>query len=211
MQNVTWNDSIQTFITQAGSANPTPGGGSVAALAAALGAAMTSMVGNLSQGEKFASCRQLMSDTVDKMNLIITRSEQLMIADMTLFQVYMSILKLPKDTEAEKLLRKQTLQKAVINATDVPMQLVTLCKEGLFHTCQIADAANKQVISDLGIGAILLDSAAQSAALTAEINLASIQDMELKQQYSDNLRLLLHEIGELKEQVVQTTRSRIGN
>ena len=73
-----WDQSIRTFIEQAGSSNPTPGGGSVAALVAALGASMTSMVGNLSQGEKYAAYQVQIHATLERVNTLTTIYEQLL-------------------------------------------------------------------------------------------------------------------------------------
>ncbi|MFC4778167.1 cyclodeaminase/cyclohydrolase family protein [Paenibacillus sp. GCM10023252] len=76
-------------------------------------------------------------------------------------------------------------------------------------THSLAESANKNVISDLGIGAILFEAAAQSALLTIEINLASLKDLELRRGYSDKLSSLIGDIGELKSRAVQIARDRI--
>ncbi|RUS42439.1 cyclodeaminase/cyclohydrolase family protein [Cohnella sp. AR92] len=206
---VSWDHSLREFLQQAGSSSPTPGGGSVAAVAAALGASMTSMVGNLSQGEKFALIQPQIDEAVFKMNSLIARCEELLQADIASFNRYMDALKLPKGTDEEKFARRGALHEATIQAIEVPLRIVELCRDGLVCTHGIAASCNKNVISDLGIGAILFEAAAQSALLTVEINLASFKDAELKLHYEHKLRELIDEVGELKGKALQITRERI--
>ncbi|TCM95845.1 formiminotetrahydrofolate cyclodeaminase [Paenibacillus sp. BK033] len=206
---ITWDDSIRSFLRQAGSSNPTPGGGSVAALIAALGASMTSMVGNLTQGEKFADIQSTISEVIEKMRRLTAECEELLQADIASFNGYMDALKLPKSSDEEKRIRTNALHEAAIQAIDVPLRLMQVCREGLVFTHRIAESSNKNVISDLGIGAILFEAAAQSALLTIEINLASLKDAERKQHYSDTLTSLMSEIQDLKNKSLQVTRNRI--
>ncbi|WP_336776400.1 cyclodeaminase/cyclohydrolase family protein [Paenibacillus sp. MMO-58] len=208
---ITWDVSIRHFLQQAGSSNPTPGGGSVAALIAALGASMTSMVGNLTQGEKFADIQSTIAEVLDKMRRSTAECEGLLQADSSSFNKYMDALKLPKSSDEEKRIRKNALHEATIQAIDVPLRLIEVCREGLTFTHRIAESSNKNVISDLGIGAILFEAAAQSALLTIEINLASLKDAELKQLYSDKVASLMNEIQDLKSSSLQITRNRIFN
>lgn len=209
MQPVSWNDPIKLFLQQAGSSSSTPGGGSVAALVAALGASMTSMVGNLSQGEKFSKIQPQILDVIEKMSSLSVECEQLLHADIISFNKYMEVIKLPKDTDEQKQIRKNAIQQATIGSIDIPLRLVEVCKVGMDYTYSIAKSSNKNVISDLGIGAILFEAAAQSALLTVEINLASLKDEELKRQYSNKVYSLINEIAELKMMTLQVTRNRI--
>lgn len=205
-----WDESIRSFLQQAGSDSPTPGGGSVAALVGALGASMTSMVANLSQGEKFVSVRPRIVETIRRMAGLTAQLEELMQADIESFNAYMAALKLPKSTDEQKLLRRDALQAATIGAIEVPLRLMQACRDGLADTLRIAECSNINVISDLAIGAVVLEAAAQSAALTIEINLASLKDAELKGRYSDQLATLMGEIEELKRQTLHISRRRMG-
>jgi formiminotetrahydrofolate cyclodeaminase len=92
----TFDQTIRTFVTAAASNSPTPGGGSIAALVTALGASMTSMVGNLTRGAKFADVEADMNTVVEQMMETIKQSEELLEADMASFDGYMAALKLPK-------------------------------------------------------------------------------------------------------------------
>lgn len=209
MSEITWQDSIDSFVSKASSSSPTPGGGSVAALVAVLGTAMTSMVGNLSQGEKFADIEPQISAVMYTMNRLNEECRELFDSDIASFNNYMDALKLPKDTEEEKLARKQEIHEATINAIEVPVQLMEVCRTGIECVYNIAETSNKKVISDLGISAILFEAAAQSALLTVDINLASLKDLELKQQYADKVSSLMQQISDLKNKASRTIQDRI--
>jgi len=205
---ITWDDSIRTFLQQAGSSNPTPGGGSVAALVAALGASMTLMVSNLSQGEKYAQFQLQIADVIDQMSRLTKDCEELFHADISAFHKFMEAWRLPKETEEEKILRKKAMEEAAVLAIEVPFRLIEVCRVGLECAHRIANTCNKNVISDLGIGAMLFEAAAQSASLTIEINLGSLKDPKLKRKYSEKLFSLMREITERKNEVLQITRDR---
>ncbi|WP_431090278.1 cyclodeaminase/cyclohydrolase family protein [Paenibacillus sp. 8b26] len=209
MSELSWSDSIGLFLREAGSAAPTPGGGSVSALAAALGAAMTSMTANLSQGEKYAHVYGQITEVIHSMANLSTRCEELMTADIQSFEQYMTALRLPKETDEEKRYRTHSLQNAVIAAIEVPMRLLEVCRDGMQRAYSIVELSNKNVISDLGIGAILFEAAAQSALLTIDINLASLKDLDSKHAYEAKTAALIHEIGQIKAQTLLIVRSRI--
>lgn len=209
MTMVSWDDSIRDFIRQAASSSPTPGGGSVAAIVAALGAAMTSMVGRLSQGDKFDPIRQQVADVLEHMSALSSEFERLLHDDIVCFDRYMDALKLPKETDEEKHARKSALHEAAIHAIEVPIRLMEACNRGLDYAAGIAEESNKNVLSDLGIGALLFDAAAQSALLTVEINLASLKDESLKRQYEDKTAAVMNEIQRKKKRALHIARRRI--
>ncbi|ASS76229.1 methenyltetrahydrofolate cyclohydrolase [Tumebacillus algifaecis] len=205
----TFDQSLHSFLTQAASNSPTPGGGSVAALVAALGASMTSMVGNLTQGDKFADVQAEMTAAAEQMAAAIRSFEQLLEADMSSFDRYMAALKLPKDSAEQKVARSQALQEASIKATEVPLDLARLCLDSLHLSETIADTANKNVISDLGIAALLLEAAAQSALLTVDMNLPGLKDLARKADFESERNRIANAITPLKDKIVATVRKRL--
>jgi formiminotetrahydrofolate cyclodeaminase len=206
---VTWDDSIRTFLQQAGSSHPTPGGGSVAALAAALGASMTLMVSNLSQGEKFAHIRLQIADVIETMRRLTEECEVLLHADMAAFSKYMVAWRLPKETEEEKIFRKKAMEDAVVEAIEVPFRLMEVCRMGVACALRIAETCNRNVVSDLGIGVLLFEAAAQSASLTVEINLGALKDEALIGNYTEKLDAWMSEIAQRKNEVVRIVRERL--
>ncbi len=205
----TFDETIRSFVSRAASDAPTPGGGSVAALVAALGASMTSMVGNLTQGAKFSEVEPEMKAIVAQMEAAITSAERLLEADMLTFDRYMSALKLPKDTEEQKAIRAKSLQEATENATEVPTNLAQLCLDALQASKTIAKTANKNVISDLGIAAFLLEAAAQSALLTVDINLPGLKNIQLRTTYQEKRDQIESSITSLRDEIVTIVRERL--
>ncbi|KEO83933.1 cyclodeaminase/cyclohydrolase family protein [Tumebacillus flagellatus] len=205
----TFDQPIRTFLTAAASNSHTPGGGSVAALAAALGASMTSMVANLTQGAKFAELEPAMQTVASQMSANIRECDELLEADMKSFDTYMSALKLPKDTEEQKASRSQALQAAAISATEVPLRLAELCRDALQTSQSIAETANKNVISDLGVAAFLLEAAAQSALLTVDINLPGLKDLDQKASFTAARNRIESDVTALRLSVVTAVRARL--
>lgn len=209
MTALSWDQSIRNFIEQLASASPTPGGGSVAALVTSLGTAITVMVGNFTQDERFARVQPQVDEAMEQMQLLCTECEELFASDIISFETYLAALQLPNHTEEEKALRNQAVQLGVINSIDVPIRLMKVCKTGMVYASSLAELSNSKVASDLGIGVILLEAAAQSASLTVDINLPALHDVELKQQYSDKADTLMNEIAALKSNTIITVRNRI--
>lgn len=204
-----FDQTIRSFVQEAASSASTPGGGSIAALAAALGASMTSMVANLTQGAKFAELEADMQQVAREMAANIAESEQLLAADMQSFDGYMQALKLPKDTEEQKATRSAALQTAAISATEVPLRLAELCRDALRTSHTIAETANKNVISDLGVAALLLEAAAQSALLTVDINLPGLKDLDRKAAFTAKRDGIEQDVVTLRQTVVTIVRGRL--
>lgn len=198
-----FDHNLSAFLNEASSASPTPGGGSVAAVAAALGASMGSMVANLTTGEKYKEISDQMFRLAEEMKMAIPDFEQILVQDIEAFDGFMLALGLPKSTEEEKSTRSQALRKAAIQATEVPFKLMER-SHGLMTSLEsMTDTANRNVISDLGIAAIMLDAAVQSAWLTVKINLPAIKDEELIRRYRDEGSRLLQETADLKQSILQ--------
>nr|WP_170143694.1 cyclodeaminase/cyclohydrolase family protein [Paenibacillus flagellatus] len=201
--------TIRTFLREAGAAVPTPGGGSVAALVGALGAAMASMAANFTTGGKFADAEEAMEEAVRRLQGWTRDCEDMLEADIASFDRYMAALKLPKGTDDEKRIRKQALRDAVRQAIEVPLGLMRVCRDALELTAAIAPSVNPNVVSDLGIGALLFESSAQSAYLTVEINLAALADEDERRSYDKRAAGLLREAAALKERAVGSARDTI--
>lgn len=199
--------SIRQFLEEAGAAVPTPGGGSVAALVGALGASMVSMTASFTQGKKFAEAEPLMNQTVQRMKKLIRNCEDLLEADVAAFERYMAAFKLPKATEEEKRRRASAIREAVRQAIEVPLRLMQVCSEALETASDIALKANPNVISDLGIGAVLFEAAAESAFLTAEINIAALEPGDVRNELTERAQTLRQEAGLRKRFVLDRVRS----
>jgi methenyltetrahydrofolate cyclohydrolase len=169
--------SIDRFLDRLASADPTPGGGSAAAIMGAMGAALVSMVCNVSFGKKGYEAAE------PELRNILARSEELrsrlaaMVAeDVAAFDSLMAAYKLPKSSEEEKSHRAETIQSSLKHATHVPLECARACSEVVLLARRAADLGYKHVISDVGVGVAAADAALRSAALNVFINAPSLKD-----------------------------------
>jgi methenyltetrahydrofolate cyclohydrolase len=169
--------SIDEFLDRLASASPTPGGGSAAAIMGAMGAALVSMVCNVSFGKKGCEAAQ------PELEALLARSEALrrrlagMVAeDIAAFDGLMAAYKLPKVTEEEKSRRSAAIQASLKRATQVPLECARACAEVVDLARRAADLGYKHVISDVGVGVAAAEAALRSAALNVFINAPSLQD-----------------------------------
>lgn len=202
---------VSNFLNELASNSPTPGGGSVAALAGALGAALISMVGNLTVGKK------KYEDVEEEIKRILSSSEklryelsQLIEEDVKVFNNFMSTYKMPKETEDEKKIRAEKIQESLIEAAKVPLKVAHKCLDILSLSKEVAEKGNINVVSDAGVAALLAEAALESAILNVKINLKMIKDEKTKEEFSSSIQeLLLKEKGQ-KEKVLEIVEKKIG-
>jgi len=196
---------VSNFLDELASNSPTPGGGSVAALAGALGAALISMVGNLTVGKK------KYEDVEEDIKKIISSSEklryelsQLIEEDVKVFNNFMSTYKMPpKETEDEKKVRAEKIQEALIEAAKVPLRVAYKCLDIMILSEEIAEKGNINVISDAGVAVLMAEAALKSAILNVKINLRMIKDEKIRTELSSSIEeILLKEKGQ-KEKVLE--------
>jgi len=201
---------VSNFLDELASNSPTPGGGSVAALAGALGAALISMVGNLTVGKK------KYEDVEEDVKRIISSSEklryelsQLIEEDVKVFNNFMATYKMPKETEDEKKVRTEKIQEALIKAAKVPLKVAYKCLDILILSQEVAEKGNVNVVSDAGVAVLMAEAALESAILNVKINLKMIKDEKIKEELSSSIKeLLLKEKGQ-KEKVLEIVEEKI--
>lgn len=168
---------IRAFIDVLASDSPAPGGGSVAALCASMGAALVSMVANLTIGkEKYKESWQLMEDVVGKSESLRFKFVDLMNKDTESFNVFMAALKMPKTTEDEKCSRKKAMGEASKLATEIPLLTLESCVEMAELAYLAAKNGNTNTISDAGSAALIAEAAGRAAAYNVKINLPGVND-----------------------------------
>ena len=201
---------ISNFLDELASNSPTPGGGSVAALAGALGAALISMVGNLTVGKK------KYEDVEEDIKKILSSSEklryelsQLIEEDVKVFNNFMATYKMPKETEDEKKVRAEKIQESLIEAAKVPLRVAYKCLDILSLSKEVAEKGNVNVVSDAGVAVLMAEAALESAILNVKINLKMIKDEKVKTELSSSIKeLLLKEKGQ-KEKVLKIVEERM--
>ena len=165
------------FVAATASKEPTPGGGAIAALTAATGAALAEMVANLTFGKKgYEAVQPEMEELQAKAEAIRKRMLELSQADADVFNIFMNALGLPKNTDEEKAARTAAIQQAYKDATMVPFEIGELANQ-IFDLAELASRkGNQNLITDGIIAAINARAAVKSAFLNVRINLSGIKD-----------------------------------
>ncbi len=156
---------------------PAPGGGAIAALSGAFGAALAAMVGSLTIGKKgYESVREEMTDMTAESKELARRLLTAMDEDAGSFNGYMAALAMPKGTEEEKAMRRSAMQAALKEASLVPLNTAKTAAE-VFPLAEAAvRSGNKNAVTDGLVAAMMARTAVLSALLNVKINLGSIKD-----------------------------------
>jgi formiminotetrahydrofolate cyclodeaminase len=170
---------VHAFLERLGSSDPVPGGGSAAALAAAMGAALVAMVAELTIGrhayaEHEATLRHLRFDALDRRAELMSLAEE----DATAYDVVVRARHMPKDTEAEREARTGALHEAMKEAARIPLRAAVVASEVLDLAERIAPIGNRNAASDAGVAAQLAAAGLRGALLNVRINLPYLADDE---------------------------------
>lgn len=193
------------FVDLLASDAPAPGGGSAAALEGALGAALTAMVCGLTVGKKkYAEFEELAQSAQAKALDLKTRFVDVMDRDTEAFNVVSAAFGMPKATDEEKAARSAAIQKGLEGCTKTPFEMMELAVETLELTASILGKSNDSAASDLGVSALSLRAAIQGAWLNVLINIGSLKNKELAEDYRVKGEALLAKALPLADQIYDT-------
>lgn len=208
------DDTIKKFINDLESDMPAPGGGSVAGLIAALSGALNSMVYSLTVGKKsYMALDERTQDIIKEFQSksldFSKRSLEIMDEDRENFLKLMDCYKMPKDTDEEKELRKNSIKENTIKSMEAPLALARECLKFYENLNIMAKYGNKMLLSDLGISAILLHSAIESSIVNVKVNLNGLRKEEFFEELDKELINMLelsirekNKISEIVEKVI---------
>ena len=189
--------SLADFLDHLASASPTPGGGSAAAVMGSMGAALVSMVANLTIG------KPRYQQVEAEMQTLLQRSENLrrrLLAaiedDVSAFNQVMTAYRLPKETPE----RGEKIQAALKIATDAPLTCARLCCDVIELCRTAAELGNVNVISDAGVGVLAAHAALKSCTINVIVNLNAIKDSA----FVEDRRRQLDEMTDNKDGEVET-------
>ena len=169
--------SLEQFLDALASEAPTPGGGTAAAAAGAMGAALAEMVAALTLSkEKYAASHEAMRPIAEAAR--VARAELLRLAreDSEAYEAVVAARRLPKETEEQKAVRAQKIAAANEHAAEVPMRTARAAVRLLSALPDLAAKGNPNAVSDAGAAALLLDACVEAALLNVGINLPGIED-----------------------------------
>ena len=202
--------SIKEYLDDSASGKSAPGGGSVSALAGALGAAMASMASNFTVGKK------KFADVEDRVKEILALCEakrgkllELMDADVSEYSKVTAAYGMPRETDEEKAARKAAIQEALKAAMALPLEAFRACNEVIQSLKNLVDIANPNLVSDVGVAAMLCGAGLDGAKLNVEINLAFLKDEELVGKVREEIDSTAFLAKQVQAEVVEKVRQKI--
>ncbi len=200
------------FVHEVSRESPAPGGGSVSALAGSLGAALASMVANLTSGKAgYELAWASMSETAEKAQAVKDKLLSAVDEDTRAFNGYMEALRLPKGTAEEKSARAAAMQSGLKQAVAVPLQTAELSLKALSLCKAAAEQGNKNSVSDAGVGAQMAKAAVMGACLNVRINLPGIKEPGFVAEMTARCEEMEKSAGLLLAEVQEAVLSRIGS
>ena len=186
--------SLREFVDMLASGEPTPGGGSAAAMTGAQGAALVAMVCGLTAGRpKYAEHDGLARETIIAANAVKDGLLEALDRDSEAYLGVVAVFSMPKDSAEEKQARKAAMQQALKASTLSPYEMMKLSVAGLKLARAMAGKCNVNAASDLGVAALSLRAALEGGWSNVLINLGGIEDEAFVKEYRDKGEALLSE------------------
>jgi len=202
--------ALRRFLDDLASSAPTPGGGTAAAVAGAMGAALAEMVAALTLGrEKYASSHEAMRPIAEAAAAARTSLLDLSRQDSEAFDDVVAARRLPKMTDEEKAARDAKIAAANLRAAQVPLETARTAAGLLELIPELAEKGNPNAASDAGSAALLLEAAVQGALLNVAINLAGLSDSDLSEEIREEAETLQVDSSRLRDRALEIARGRI--
>jgi glutamate formiminotransferase/formiminotetrahydrofolate cyclodeaminase len=194
--------ALSTFTEEVASESPAPGGGSVAAYLGACGAALATMVANLSSHKRGWDDKvEFFSGWAEKGEAIRRNLLAAVDADTEAFNEVMKAFGMPKDTSEEKLLRSEAIQQAQVGAVRVPLSVMSTAFSGMPVAGAMVESGNPNSITDAGVGAAALLCGVYGAYLNVLINIKDLKDRKLAETFRNEADGILAEARRLEASV----------
>lgn len=204
------NLSVKGFADETSRESPAPGGGTISAYMGALGAALGTMVANLSSHKRGWDDRWAeFSAWADKGQQLMTELLHLVDEDTEAFNQIMSAFSLPKGTDEEKASRSAAIQEATLYATQVPLKTMKASFRA-FDICKaMAEEGNPASVSDAGVGALAARAAVLGACLNVKINASSLKDREQADALVAEANELARQACECEQTILQIVEGKL--
>lgn len=202
--------SLKGFADETASESPAPGGGSISAYMGALGAALGTMVANLSAHKRGWDERwKEFSDWAEKGQEVMKELIDLVDEDTAAFDRIMEVFKMPKGNDEEKAARAAALEAATLYAAQVPLRTMKAALKALPIAREMAEKGNPASASDAGVGALAATAAVRGAQLNVRINSAGLQDKTAAAELNAEADAIAAEAMELQDQILEIVNSHI--
>jgi glutamate formiminotransferase/formiminotetrahydrofolate cyclodeaminase len=198
--------TLRAFSDDLSADTPVPGGGSAAAYAGAMGAALAAMVARIAAKKDDA---ERIREFVDEMDNLRGDFLRLVDDDSAAYARVAEAMKLPRKTDGEKKARQERMQAALLAASRVPLEVAKTARR-LLEACERGlGSASPMTASDIGVGALMAEAALRGAALNVMINLASVKDPAQVKALSDELDRTVEGTEEQRRRITDFVESRI--
>lgn len=202
--------TLTDFADETASESPAPGGGSIAAYMGALGAALGSMVANLSAHKRGWDARwEEFSNWAEKGKTFQTQLMKLVDEDTEAFNRIMDAFGLPKKTEEEKAARHRAIQEATRYATEVPFRTLNLCYECMAVAKAMAETGNPNSVTDAGVGALAARAGVMGAFLNVKINAAGLDDKAFAEDIIGRSKAIVEKANRLESEILEIVDAKI--
>lgn len=204
------DESVRKYLDDLSARLPAPGGGSASALAAATGVGLLAMAANFTLGKKgYESCQEKIKIILEKLGAARLKLQELIDLDVEAYGRISKVYGLPKNTVKERIYRDEQVQAALKEAMLVPLDIFNICGEMIEAADSLADIANKNLISDVGCGALFLGAAMKSAKLNVDINLKSIKDAGFVSKTRSGMEQVIRNCSGISENVFLKTEKEV--
>jgi methenyltetrahydrofolate cyclohydrolase len=204
------DQTLGAWLDALASVDPAPGGGAAAAMCATLAAALVSMVARFTIG------RKRYADVDDHARELLTSSEQtrtmllqLVEADAEAYQMVALAYKLPKGTEEEEERRHNALQRALTQATEVPVMIAEVARQVVQMANLIAKIGNRTVLTDAGAASFMAMAAISAAGLNVQVNLRELHDEVRGHALQKRLTAAMDGVGDMTNETLQFISARM--
>ncbi len=209
-ENALYETSLGDFLRETASSSPTPGGGSVSALAGALSGALSTMVASLTAGkEGFEDVKPEMDkiatdayDSAEKLAWAIAK-------DAEAFDGVMAAYGLPKSTEEEKSARRTAIQSAMKHAAEVPLSVAKNARLAAGFAKTVLDKGNPNTCTDAAVAWLLALTSIEGACLNVAVNLDAIKDQQFVTEYKTEVAKLLEDCNSMRVEIWQMAKTKI--
>jgi len=189
--------SLQKYLDELSSNSPTPGGGNVAALCGALSASLGTMVCNLTIGKKkYLDVDSEMHELKEKLSAYTDKFISLAKNDNEAFERVMDAFKLPKETDEQKKLRVEAIEKSTFEAASVPAEVIKNCREVIPFLETISKKGNQNSLSDAGVAIAVIAAASEGAFLNVLINYSSLNEKQTASELLNHAEIFNNEVKE---------------
>jgi glutamate formiminotransferase/formiminotetrahydrofolate cyclodeaminase len=201
---------VTEFVDELASDSPAPGGGSVSALASAMAAGLTNMVGVLTYGKKgYEDNWSEVEELSNKAQALKNTFMFLVDEDTRSFNEVMAALRLPKATEEQQTARLEALQEATIYSAEIPLKVMRHSLEIMQLAARMAEIGNQNSLSDAGVAVLQAQAGLEGAALNVLINIPGIDDEKIVSEFEKEVEQLQAESSTLAEKVLSAMTKKL--